>query len=135
MSVLSVFHSARASSTLNSSTMSEGGLNLIRSLNAREKRRFLVHRMLPVDAIDPSCSTRDFIEHHQTKLLYRYGCSLSEMNIEVENGSNPSVEKRKFLPRLRGFHHRFSSNVVTRLILHSLIFIYRFYWFSPIQIE
>lgn len=61
--------------------------NLIRKLNSRERRRQSVYDLIPVDAIDPACSTNELIENKATH-LYRYGCSsLHDANIEIENNS------------------------------------------------
>lgn len=61
--------------------------NLIRKLNSRERRRLSMHNLIPVDAIDPACSTHELIENKATH-LYRYGCSsLQDANIEIENNS------------------------------------------------
>lgn len=61
--------------------------NLIRKLNSRERRRLNVYNLIPVDAIDPTCSTHELIENEATH-LYRYGCSsLQDANIEIENNS------------------------------------------------
>lgn len=84
--------------------------NLIRPLNSRERRRYETYGMLPVDAIDPECSTRELIESNGTKLLYRYGCPLGEMNLELQRES--VIVKRNFIFHLRGSHHI----LITRLI-------------------
>jgi hypothetical protein len=86
---------------------------LIRELTQRERRRMNVHGLLPVDAIDPLSVTRDVIEQHQTKFLYRYGCELKETMLSIQelenNNSNKNIEpKRNLIFHLRGFfrHHR-----------------------------
>lgn len=76
--------------------------NLIRDLNPREKRRLLTHDLLPVDAVSPTCFTRDL----QAKILYRYGCSLQEMNLEIED--NEADENRNKIFHMRGFHSFFA---------------------------
>lgn len=72
--------------------------SVIRDLDPREKRRYFTHGMLPVDAVDPSCLTRQL----EARILYRYGCGLEDMNIEIED--NGTVEKQNPIFRLRGFH-------------------------------
>jgi hypothetical protein len=75
---------------------------LVRILNPRERRRMSVYNMIPVDAVDPKCSTRKLIESNTTK-LYRYGCSLQDMNLEIEDANleQPKNEKKNF--RFLGF--------------------------------
>lgn len=90
--------------------MGDSNANFVRKLNARERRRLDVHRMLPADAIDPKCSTRNIVERHQTKLLYRYGCSLMETKLEIEDNSEKHHKKRSFLFKLRGFWHQYLSS-------------------------
>ena len=84
------------------SVMSETNQNLIRELSPREKRRFVVYGTLPVDAVDPLCSTRELVENHQTKLLYRYGCGLEEMMLEIEAAE--IVKEQNFITKLRGLN-------------------------------
>lgn len=74
---------------------------LTRELNPREKHRYLTHGILPVDAVSPLCFTREL----RTKILYRYGCGLEEMNLEIED--NGSIEKQNPIFHLRGFHSFF----------------------------
>jgi hypothetical protein len=81
--------------------MSSTSKNLIRPLNSREQRRYLTQGMLPVDAVDPSCLTSKLIDS-ETKILYRYGCGLEDMNITIED--NGTEEKRNPIFRMRGFH-------------------------------
>lgn len=83
--------------------MQENEAEFIRKLSARERRRLNVHRMLPADAIDPSCSTRDVVELHQTTLSYRYGCGLAEMKLKIEDNSEKIEQKKSFLSQFRGF--------------------------------
>lgn len=112
--------------------MSENDPILIRKLNSREKRRLTVHGMLPLDAIDPSCSTDKLIGHNQAKHLYRYGCRMAEVNLEIEPDT-VAVKKRNLIFHLRGFPHQFPISILARLIkTHSLplsIFLF------PIQSE
>ena len=93
--------------------------SLTRNLNARERRRLTFHRMLPVDAIDPACSTQNIIKRNQMELLYRYGCGLSETNLEAEDVMD-NTEQGNFFSRFRGFHYHFPIIVAARLVLHSL---------------
>lgn len=87
--------------------------NLIRKLNSRERRRLNVHNLIPVDAIDPTCSTHELIENKTTH-LYRYGCSsLNDVNIEIEN--NSLRRKENPILYIQGSFH---------IIVSSLIFIY-----------
>lgn len=102
--------------------MTDNGPYLIRKLNARERRRLVVHRMLPIDAIDPTCSTRELIEHHNTNVLYRYGCSLTEANLEVENDRSSGAKKRSFLCSLRGFRFSFQCRQVSRFTFINFYF-------------
>lgn len=91
--------------------MEESGA-FIRKLNARERRRLNVHRMLPADTIDPACPTQDIVKQHQTTLLYRYGCSLAEMKLEIEDDSEKKKRKKSFLIQLRGFFHLLLDDVI-----------------------
>lgn len=59
-------------------------MSITRKLNSREKRRLEKHGMIPVDALDPACSTRELIEN-KTIHLYRYGCYLQDTNVELED--------------------------------------------------
>lgn len=95
--------------------------DLTRKLNARERRRLNVHQMLPVDAIDPSCPTRNLVECHQTKALYRYGCSLAEMNLEIVEVDNV-IKQRNFISRFRGFSSSISHQQRHEIRFTSIIF-------------
>lgn len=97
--------------------MTEYDQILIRKLDPRERRRLNVH------AIDPSCSTRTLIEHNQPKLLYRYGCKLEEMNVELQ--PNSAAVKKNVISRLRGCHHQFLISIIGRPIKPRSLF----YWF------
>lgn len=59
-------------------------MSITRKLNSRERRRLEKHGMIPVDAIDPACSTRELIENKTTH-LYRYGCYLQDTNVELKD--------------------------------------------------
>lgn len=91
--------------------MAQSEQNLTRKLSSREKRRLSVYNMIPVDALDPLCSTRELIENKATN-LYRYGCSLQDMNLKI--GNNSSMEKKNLIFHLQGFI----------IFISSLIFIY-----------
>jgi hypothetical protein len=80
--------------------MAQREKNLIRKLNSRERRRLSLYNMIPVDAIDPSCSTRVLIENKTTK-LYRYGCSMQDMNIQIEGSG--LARKKNLIFHLQGF--------------------------------
>lgn len=86
--------------------MNEMDQNLIRKLNPRERRRLNVYQMLPVDAIDLTYSARTSAQCHETKLLYRYGCGLTEMDLQIDDFDN-GIERRNLISRLRGFYHLF----------------------------
>lgn len=82
-------------------------MNITRTLNSRERRRLEVHGMVPVDAIDPACSTRKLIENKTTH-LYRYGCYLQDTNVELEDFISIRAAGRSSVAsfvHLRGFHH------------------------------
>jgi hypothetical protein len=70
--------------------------DLIRKLSSREKRRLQTFGMLPVDAVDPSCSIRHLIEKHDVKFLYRDSGGLI--------GANPlyNDRRRNLFSSLRG---------------------------------
>lgn len=94
--------------------MSEG--DLIRKLSSKEKRRLQTSGMLPVDAVDPSCSIRHLIEQHDVKFLYRRSWGLIEMNPQLKD-SGDAVRRNVFL-YLRGSN---SINFIS-LLFHSSIF-------------
>ena len=74
--------------------------NLIRKLNSRERHRLRKYNLIPVDAIDPTCSIQELIENKMTD-LYRYGCSsLQNVNIELED--NGSRRKNKPIFHIQG---------------------------------
>lgn len=82
-------------------------MNITRTLNSRERRRLEVHGMVPVDAIDPACSTRKLIENKTTH-LYRYGCYLQDTNVELEDFISIRAAGRSSVAsfvHLRGFNH------------------------------
>lgn len=58
-------------------------MSITRKLNSRERRRLQAYGMIPVDALDPACSSRELIENNTTH-LYRYGCYLEDTNVELE---------------------------------------------------
>lgn len=77
-----------------------------RTLNSRERRRLKVHGIVPVDALDPNCSTRKLIENKTTH-LYRYGCYLQDTNVELEDFILKRAGKSSVASffHLRGFNH------------------------------
>ena len=81
-------------------------MNITRTLNSRERRRLEIHGMVPVDAIDPACSTRQLIENKTTH-LYRYGCYLQDTNVELEDFISIRARKSSVASfvHLRGFNH------------------------------
>lgn len=106
-----IFHSIKLQLKLNPIKMKQLDQSLTRNLNARERRRLTIHRMLPVDAIDPTCSNYNLTERHQTELLYRYGCGLAEMNVETEDVID-TTEHGNFFSRFRGFIIIFPSSTL-----------------------
>lgn len=58
--------------------------NISRKLSSRERRRLKVHKMLPIDALSPSCTPRA----SETIDLYHYGCRFedSKTRMEVQKG-------------------------------------------------
>lgn len=80
-------------------------MSITRELNSREKRRLRLHGIVPVDSLDPSCTTRELIENNTTH-LYRYGCFFQDVNVELEE-LTMRAEKSSSRFRLRGFHHHF----------------------------
>lgn len=104
--------------------MTEISRFLVRELNSREKRRYRVHGMIPVDALDPSILKQDIIEQHRTNFFYRYGT-----NLETDDKS-AAVESRNVFSRIRGFKSSICNHHT-----QSLIFIYCLRFFSPVQNE
>lgn len=80
---------------------------LIRKLNSREARRFTEYQLIPVDAIDPDCTTRELIQKKTTH-LYRYGCkSLQEATVEIE-AIGLARRRRNPIFQLQGFAIHFA---------------------------
>lgn len=99
---LYIFREKKTKIKFEPSAMFPTNESLIRELNPREKRRYLTYNLLPVDAVDSSCFTKDL----PTKTLYRYGCNLTDMNLEIED--NGTDEKRNPIFHLQGFHSFFA---------------------------
>lgn len=85
-------------------------MSITRKLNLREKRRLRMHAIVPVDALDPSCSARELIENKTTH-LYRYGCYFQDTNVELEEYFSIPTARSSSRFHLRGFHHHLTSNL------------------------
>ena len=70
---------------------------LTRPLTAREKYRYLLREMLPVDAVDPYTLTNEL----RAKVLYKYGCELEDMNLVIFG--NNIIDERSPIFQMRGF--------------------------------
>lgn len=104
-------------------------MNITRTLNSRERRRLEVHGMVPVDAIDPACSTRKLIENKTTH-LYRYGCYLQDTNVELEDFISIRAAGRSSVAsfvHLRGFNHHLHKFTIALYSSISLIYVYNFF--------
>lgn len=69
-----------------------------------------MHGIVPVDALDPTCTTRELIENKTTH-LYRYGCYFEDTTVELEElVSIPRAERSSFRFHLRGFTSPFTND-------------------------
>ena len=75
---------------------------LTRPMTAREKYRYLLHEMLPVDAVDPYTLTNEL----RAKVLYKYGCDLEDMNLEIFG--RDIIHERFSIFQMRGFSSIFT---------------------------
>lgn len=78
----------------------------IRELNSRERRRLNIYNLIPVDAIDPTCTTRELIENNAAH-LYLYGTkNVRHMNLEISlrtDSTKQKMKKKNLIFHLQGF--------------------------------